>query len=126
MKRLAIAFVVAPVAPAIVKAWEISLPDEFISFTLIQIILGGLYAMQFAVGVPGYLLLDYYGRHSLGAYLVLGFLVVALSLILASLYWSAGPTTSSLLQSVRLGVYGVPIGAIFWLIARPDRSEDRY
>ena len=51
---------------------------------------------------------------SLGAYLVLGFLVVALSLILASLYWSAGPTTSSLLQSVRLGVYGVPIGAIFW------------
>lgn len=125
MKRLAIAFVVAPVIPAMLKVWELSQPDEFISFTLLQIVLGTLYAMQFAVGVPGHVLLDYYDHHGLGAYLLLGFLVVSLPLILASLYWSASPLINSLFQAVELGMYGVPMGAVFWLIARPDRREDR-
>jgi hypothetical protein len=124
LKRLLVAFCAAPVLPAIVKTWLVSGPGELISLTVLWWIAGFLYTVQLVVGLPGLLFLRHYGQSGFGAYLVLGFLTVALPAIFASLHWCAlkGCLADSFMHSAYLGVFGVPMGAIFWLIARPDRQ----
>lgn len=123
MKRIVIAFCAAPLLPAIVKTSLVREPGEAVSLTVLWWILGLLYVAQLVVGLPGHLFLRHRGLTGIVAYLVLGFCIVALPTGLASLQWCAtrGCLGDSLLHSVYLGLFGLPMGAVFWLVARPDR-----
>lgn len=123
LRRLVIAFCVAPVLPVVVKTWLLGQPGEGISFVLLMIIGGAAYGMQPVAGVPLYLLLRRYRQNDLVAYLLAGFFTVMIVMTVLTVCLS-GFNISLILRSAgdsaSLALWGVPIGAIFWLIARPD------
>lgn len=123
MIRLAIAFLAAPVLPAIVKTWLVSRPDDTLSLSLLVLIAGLFYAMQLVVGVPGYLVMHRYRQTDALACIVLGFLVMAIPIALSSLYWCVGGTcvADTVRYTADSGLYGFAMGAMFWLVAQPGR-----
>lgn len=120
-----IAFCAAPVVPAVVKTWLISQPGEVISGLLLMVVGGALYAMLAIAGTPLYLLMRSYRQDDLIAYLLAGFFTVLLPMTALMLFWSGlnlGFIVRFLRPTAELALWGLPMGAIFWLIARPDRS----
>lgn len=126
LQRLCIAFLAAPMLPALVEAWLISRPDRM-SLDLLVLFGSALYVMQIVVGAPGYAVLRELRHNGLFAYLILGFVTVALPMIWVSLYACSYKSclAMSFLHSAFLGLFGLPLGAVFWLIARPDLHDRR-
>ena len=112
--RIVIAFLVAPLLPAILPAWRIGLPAYVYVCCL-------AYLYQTVVGIPAFLFFSHKTHHQLWPYLLLGFLAGAVSLAavaitrddLSRLYFSIG----------LMGILGACTALIFWLVARPDKKS---
>lgn len=98
VRRLVIAFCVAPVLPVVVKTWPIGQSSEGISFVLLVIIGGTAYGMQLLAGVPLYLLLRRYQQNDLVAYFLAGFFTVLIAITVLTVCLS-GFSISLLLRS---------------------------
>lgn len=121
--RFALGFCAAPILPAVLQTWIVSESVRSFSMDVLVIVGGILYAMQLVIGVPGYLLLQNYRRNGLAAHLVVGFASVAISLSFATLGFcrNLDCLAEELHHAFSLGLLGVLMGAVFWLILRPDR-----
>lgn len=121
--RLVAAFCAAPLPSAFMKTWSILSPESTWSLQVLLMVGAALYIMQLFIGLPGHVLLEENGHHGRAAYLVLGFLVVALPMAALSLYFcvSRACLSDTFPDALALGLYGVPMGAVFWAVARPDR-----
>jgi hypothetical protein len=97
----------------------ISQPGEVISGLLLMVVGGALYAMQAVAGIPLYLLLRRYRQDDL----IAGFFTVLIQMTALMPFWS-GLNLSFILRFLRptaeRALWGLPMGAIFWLIARPE------
>jgi hypothetical protein len=121
----------------------LKLPDGYDGLFLLGL-LGVSYAVSYTIGVPIYLLIRRRGWRSRGAYLggsfIMGFAVlqaaVGIGLIISAFFgadrfWAAlGALQNGHLHGLHwlvaptlVGVVTMPIGLLFWLIARPDRSD---
>jgi uncharacterized membrane protein len=127
MMRTLLAFVGAPMIPAIIPAWfyhannaDVPLLTAWVFFCFF------FYAFQIVIGVPAYLLLRRKRAHRVWPYLIFGFFGVAVP----SVFWTVvkWPRQESynlgfLLFDVflYLGLLGAVTALTFWLLARPDK-----
>ncbi|MBN9539248.1 MAG: hypothetical protein BGN99_31150 [Alphaproteobacteria bacterium 65-37] len=123
MTRFALSFCLAPVLPAIVKTLTVVDFSDRVSLSILWWIGGLLYLAQLAIAVPGYLYVRHLGHTGVNEHVFVGCLSVLLPGIAASVYWCAFTSCfgGSLLHAAYMSLYGCAMGAIFWLIARPDR-----
>ena len=124
MSRTLVAFLVAPILPALAPAWF--LHANYPNRTAISgfiFVCGLFYLLQTVVGIPAYILAQAKRRY-LWFYLLLGFFGMAVGFIAVTVVFSTTKTSiaETLLLVTYFGALGVGIGLVFWLIARPDKS----
>ena len=122
--RTVVAFLVAPLLPALAPAWF--LHANYPNRTAISgfiVVCGLFYLLQAAVGIPAYILARA-NRRYVWFYLLLGFFGMAVGFIAVTVAFSTTKTSiaETLLQVTYFGALGAGIGLVFWLIARPDKS----
>jgi sensor histidine kinase YesM len=128
MKRTIVAFLVAPLLPALVPAWLLHEhnPDRtFVAGWIVLLV--ALYFLQVIVGMPAYFLARTKRRH-VWFYLLVGSLGLAVMYAVASAF---SPKINSgiaelILQISYFAVLGSSIGLVFWLIARPDKRAVKH
>lgn len=112
--RTFIAFLVAPLLPAILPAWRIGLSAYIYVCCL-------AYLYQIVIGIPAFLFFSRKTHHRLWPYLLLGFVAGAGSLAAVA---TARGDLSRLYFSIGLvGILGACTALIFWLVARPDKKS---
>jgi hypothetical protein len=121
--RTLVAFLVAPMLPALAPAWF--LHANYPNRTAISgfiVVCGLFYLLQAVVGMPAYFLARV-NRRYVWFYLLLGFFGMALGFVAVTMFFSATKANiaETLLQVVYFGALGAGIGLVFWLIARPDK-----
>jgi hypothetical protein len=124
MGRTLVAFLIAPILPALAPAWF--LHANYPNRTAISgfiVVCGLFYLLQAVVGIPAYILVQAKRRY-VWFYLLLGFFGMAVGFIAVTVVFSTTKTSiaETLLQVTYFGVLGAGIGLVFWLIARPDKS----
>ena len=124
MGRTLVAFLIAPILPALAPAWF--LHANYPNRTAISgfiVVCGLFYLLQAVVGIPAYILVQA-KRCYVWFYLLLGFFGMAVGFIAVTVVFSTTKTSiaETLLQVTYFGVLGAGIGLVFWLIARPDKS----
>jgi hypothetical protein len=82
LKRLLLAFLVAPLLPAFVQAWIINFAGEYHPLAIFILVGGALYVLQLVVGIPGYLFFRRIKQHHLWAYSLLGLCSAAVPLLM--------------------------------------------
>jgi hypothetical protein len=124
MRRTLVAFLVAPMLPALAPAWFLhaNYPDRTAISGFI-FVCGLFYLLQAVVGIPAYFLARTKRRY-IWFYLLLGFFGMAVASVAVTGIFSTTKTsiTETLLQGTYIGALGAGIGLMFWLIARPDKS----
>lgn len=124
MSRTLVAFLVAPIFPALAPAWFLhaNYPDRTPVSGFI-FICGLFYLLQAIIGVPAYLFARARRRY-VWFYLLVGFLGPAIPFILArNLFWAAQIGISeAFLMAAYFGFLGATTGLIFWFAARPDKK----
>ena len=122
--RTVVAFLVAPLLPALAPAWFLhaNYPDRTAISGFI-VVCGLFYLLQAVIGIPAYILARTKRRH-IWFYLLLGFFGMAVAFIAVTVIFSTTKTSiaETLLQVAYFGALGAGLGLVFWLIARPDRS----
>jgi hypothetical protein len=125
LKRLLLAFLVAPVLPALVQAWITNLAGEYHNpLAFFIMVCGALYALQLIVGIPAYLFFRRAKQYRLWIYVLLGFCAATVPLLPWLLYRcppSGCRPVEAIWYSSNVGLLGASAAAIFWLIARPDK-----
>lgn len=123
MRRTLVAFLVAPILPALAPAWFLhaNYPNRMAISGFI-VVCGFFYLLQAVVGIPAYILARSKRRY-IWFYLLLGFFGMAVVSIAVTGVFSTTKTNiaETLLQVTYLGALGAGIGLVFWLIARPDK-----
>ena len=124
MRRTLVAFLVAPILPALAPAWFLhaNYPDRTaISGFIFVCCL--FYLLQAVGGIPAYFWARTKRRY-IWFYLSLGFLGMAVVSVAVIGVFSTTKTSiiEILLQVTYFGALGAGTGLIFWLIARPDKS----
>ena len=124
MGRTLVAFLVAPILPALAPAWF--LHANYPNRTAISgfiFVCGLFYLLQAVVGIPAYILAQAKRRY-VWFYLLLGFFGMAVGFIAVTVVFSTTKTSIAeiLLRIAYFGLLGAGIGLVFWLIARPDKS----
>lgn len=127
MGRTLVAFLVAPMLPALAPTWFLhaNYPDRMAISGFI-FICGLFYLLQAVVGIPAYILARSKRRHIyIWFYLLLGFFGMAVGFIAVTVVFSTTKTSiaETLLQVAYFGALGAGIGLMFWLIARPDKKS---
>lgn len=121
MKRILLACLVAPLLPAVLQAAFGE--SAYHPLAVFVVAVTAINVLQLVLGIPGYLFLLRTGRHRLAAYALLGFCIGA---VLAIALWlhaqSAAPLLTGLRAAAWFGFLGATTTAVFWLVARPDRS----
>ena len=122
--RTVVAFLVAPLLPALAPAWF--LHANYPNRTAISgfiVVCGLFYLLQAVVGIPAYFLARTKRRY-IWFYLLLGFFGMAVASVAVTVVFSTTNTSiaETLLQVTYFGALGGGIGLMFWLIARPDKS----
>jgi hypothetical protein len=125
MRRTLVAFLVAPILPALPPAWFLhtNYPNRMAISGFI-VVCGLFYLLQTIVGIPAYLL-GRSRRSHLTFYLLVGFLGSVIPFIaISTVFWTARFSISeTLFTAVYLGILGGATGLIFWLAARPDKRS---
>ena len=121
--RTIIAFLVAPILPALPPAWFLHANNP--NRTAISgfiVICGLFYSLQAVIGIPAYIFAKSKRRY-VWFYLLLGLLGMAITSIAVIVVFSTGKNSiaETLLTAAYLGGLGAGIGLVFWLIARPDK-----
>jgi hypothetical protein len=122
--RTLVAFLTAPMLPAVVPAWFSYVNRTYDPVTAFVFFCGLFYLLQAIIGIPGYKLLDRTSKHPVWAYALLGFCATALPFLLLSLYrWPQGGYDLATLLYVTCypGFLGAGTGLMFWIVARPDK-----
>jgi hypothetical protein len=124
MRRTLVAFLVAPILPALAPAWFLhaNYPNRMAISGFI-VVCSLFYLLQAVVGIPAYFLARAKRRY-IWFYLLLGFVGMAVASVAIIGVFSKTKTSipEILLQFVYFGALGAGIGLVFWLIARPDKS----
>jgi hypothetical protein len=123
MARTIIAFLAAPLVPALLTGWFGFMNGTYHPLAIFVLVCGCLYVLQAIVGVPAYLLLGRVRQHRIWTYALLGFAGAALPFLV---YGSmrdldrvgAGQAAYVI---VFVGLLGAISAVIFWLLARPDK-----
>jgi hypothetical protein len=122
--RTVVAFLAAPLLPALAPAWFLhaNYPDRTAISGFI-VVCGLFYMLQAVIGIPAYILARTKRRH-IWFYLLLGFFGMAVAFIAVTVIFSTTKTSiaETLLQVAYFGALGAGLGLVFSLIARPDRS----
>jgi hypothetical protein len=117
-RRPILAFLLAPLAAPVTYLAVATAFGGFVSSDLALVIAQSAYVVALIGGVPLHVALGRLGWVTLHDYLVFGFLLGGL----AALAGEHAPLAfSALLQAGLAALYGTVAGALFWLIARPDR-----
>lgn len=124
MGRTLVAFLIAPILPALAPAWFLhaNYPDRTAISGFI-FVCGLFYLLQAVVGIPAYILAQAKRRY-IWFYLLLGFFGMVAAFMAVTVVFSTTKTgiAETLLQITYFGVLGAGIGLVFWLVARPDKS----
>jgi hypothetical protein len=124
VRRTLVAFLVAPVLPALAPAWFLhaNYPDRTAISGFI-FVCGLFYLLQAVIGIPAYFLARSQRRY-IWFYLLLGFVGMAVVSVAVTGVFSTTKSsiTETLLQVFYFGTLGAGIGLMFWLIARPDKG----
>jgi hypothetical protein len=123
--RTFIAFLVAPLLPAILPAWYMAQSPNRSGPSAYIFVCCLIYLLEVLVGAPAYLFFRR-TRHRLWPYLLLGFLTTTVPVagILAFTGDQQG-IVGTLLLTGYFGVLGIFTALIFWLIARPDQKQSQ-
>jgi hypothetical protein len=127
MRRTLIAFLVAPLLPALPPAWFLHAghPDRTAISGFI-FVCGLFYLLQAVIGIPAYILARSKRRY-VWFYVLLGFL--GMSVVYLAVIGIFSTTTidvaETLFQVSYFGALGAGIGLMYWLIARPDKAPAR-
>jgi sensor c-di-GMP phosphodiesterase-like protein len=122
--RLLVAFLAAPLLPALLPAWFAAMRG-YQPLTVYVLVCAAFYVLQAVVGAPVYRWLGHGRRHRIWIYALLGFLSVALPIfVYASIREAGRPVSEQMLfLALYLGLLGGISAALFWLMARPDRKS---
>lgn len=124
--RLLLAFLGAPLVPAVVQATIGERQYHPLAVFVVAMVI--IYILQLVVGIPGYVRLHRTGRHALRPYALFGFGVgvcAGAALVLGA--WVHSRLDIGIFRLLfgiaYWGVLGMATTAGFWLVARPDRAE---
>jgi hypothetical protein len=121
--RTIVAFLVAPMLPALLPAWSASQNGSYHPLAVFVVVCGAFYALQILVGVPAWLLLRRLKLQQIWFYAVIGFVSVALPFVVyAESRSPSHDVGQALYLAIYLGLLGGLSAAIFWLIVRPNRA----
>jgi hypothetical protein len=123
MVRTAIAFLVAPMLPALLSGWFVFMNGSHHPLAIFILVCGCFYVLQAIVGVPAYLLLARARQHRIWTYALLGFVGVALPFVVFGSMRDLGRTEAGQAAYVIcfVGLLGAISAVVFWLLARPDK-----
>jgi hypothetical protein len=125
--RAFLGFIVAPVIPALVPAWFSYLNQTYHPASIFIFFCLLFYAGELVIGLPAHKLLKRFGRRGFLTYVLLGFCAAAVPFLGWSLYRSVVALHYSLGELFFVtwypGCLGALVGLVFWLVARPDRSD---
>jgi len=124
-KRLLLAFLSAPLVPAVIQATIGE--SQYHPGAVFVAAMAIIYVLQLVVGIPGYILLHRSGRHALPPYALFGFCVglcAGAALVLFAWLYSRFDIgiVRALFGVAYWAVLGVATTASFWFVARPDRA----
>ncbi len=123
--RTIVAFAIGPITPGLVVALaSYSIPGESWVpgfFVFISALLG--YPIALLFGLPFFYVMRRYNRNELYCYLLAGPVLGVIAVAIFCIY-AAPSNTWSLKWLVGGGLMGSISTLSFWLIARPDRSQD--
>jgi hypothetical protein len=119
-----IAFLLAPLLPAILPAWYMAQAPNKNGLSAYIFICGLIYLLQIVAGIPAFLLFSRRGRHQLWPYLLMGFLTTTVPVVVT--FVITRDRQNSIIETVFLtgyfGILGAFTALIFWLVARPDKK----
>jgi hypothetical protein len=122
--RIVVAFLVAPMLPALLPAWFASQNGTYHPLAIFVLFCGVFYVLQIVVGAPAYLLLRRLELQQIWLYALIGFASAALPLfVYGKIREPAHDVDRALFLTFYLGFLGGISAAIFWLLARPDRTS---
>jgi uncharacterized membrane protein len=120
--RTVVAFVVAPLLPAILPAWQTAQAPNRTGLSSYIFVCCLIYLLQAVVGIPAFLLFRRKGNHRLSPYLLAGFFGSAVPAAAAVLIKEDGPFVLAF-AVVYMGMLGTLTALFFWLVARPDQRH---
>jgi hypothetical protein len=126
MRKTLIAFLVAPLLPALAPAWFLhaNYPNRAAISGFI-LICGVFYLLQAVIGIPAYILTRSKRRY-IWFHLLVGFFGMAAVSVAINVVFSKTEIwfADTLFQAAYVGALGAGIGLVFWLVARPDKIAD--
>ena len=124
MRRLLLAYCLAPLLPALVHALIADSDYHPLAVFVVAAIV--IYVLLLAIGMPGHLLLRRSNRCGAPAYLLLGlFTGAALALALSIYACPRLDCAPVAIVPVYWALLGAATTAIFWFVLRPDRRRAR-
>jgi hypothetical protein len=124
--RTLIAFLCAPVIPALFAGWVVGLNRTYAPISMFIFVCLAFYALQVIVGIPAYIFMSRKHMHRLRLYLLLGGLAAALPMLLM-VAWRHTEQGYSLADYAYLyypALLGTGTGLMFWVLARPDKQAN--
>jgi predicted lysophospholipase L1 biosynthesis ABC-type transport system permease subunit len=121
--RTFIAFLIAPLLPAILPAWYLAQSPNKSGPSAYIFVCCLIYFLEALVGVPAFRLFRR-TRHRLWPYLLLGFFTTTVPV--AGILVFMGDQHNNIVGTAFItwyfGVLGIFTALIFWLVARPDQN----
>jgi hypothetical protein len=126
--RTFVAFLTAPLLPAVVPAWylHVNNPDR-LAISGYIFLCGLFYLLEVLIGIPAHKLFVRMRWYRVWTYMLLGFFGTAVpAILLYIIRWSEKDNAVEVSFSiVYLGLLGAFIGLIFWFAARPDKIAEK-
>jgi hypothetical protein len=120
--RTIVAFVVAPLLPAILPAWQMARAPNQTGLSAYIFVCCLIYLLQAVAGIPAVLLFSSKGNYRLWPYLLVGFVASAIPAAVAVVIKEGGLFVL-VFGVVYMGILGALTALIFWLVARPDHQK---
>jgi hypothetical protein len=121
--RTFIAFLVAPLLPAILPAWYLAQSPNKSGPSAYIFVCCLFYLLEALVGVPAFLLFRR-TRHRLWPYLLLAFLTAAVPVVGSLVFMGDAKNNivGTLFTTWYFGILSIFTALFFWLVARPDQK----
>jgi len=120
--RTMVAFVVAPLLPAILPAWQMARAPSQKGLSAYIFVCCLIYLLQAVVGIPAFLIFSRKGNYRLWPYLLVGICASAVPAAAAVVIKKDGLLILAF-AAVYMGILGALTALLFWLVARPDQKR---